>query len=69
MRLYFLSSLGAALSRRFHDVVQAPLREMDPIDHPVIATMSLIELADLPLGRIRETSCAESAAGAVQRTR
>ncbi len=50
MRLYFFSQLGGALSRRVWKAVQAPPAETSPIDHPAIAAMSLIELADLPLG-------------------
>ncbi len=57
MRLYFFSQLGGALSRRLWKAVQAPARETGPIDHPAIAAMSLIELADLPLGPDRGAPC------------
>lgn len=29
----------------------------DPLSHPVLSNMSLVELADLPLGRTRVADC------------
>ena len=49
MTLYFFSSFGALAGRLRDAALASPCREMDPIDHPAIAAMSLRELADLPL--------------------
>jgi hypothetical protein len=49
MRLHFLYRLGGALKCGFQSATGAPTQESDPIDHPAIAAMSLLELADLPL--------------------
>jgi hypothetical protein len=49
MGLHFLWWLSGALKRGFQSATGAPTQESDPIDHPVIAAMSLRELADLPL--------------------
>ncbi len=49
MSLYFLSRAIQALTRRIGEAARAPAFEIDPIDHPAIAAMSLTELGDLPL--------------------
>lgn len=69
MTLYFFSRLAAALDRRLAEAARAPAREMDPIDHPAIAAMSLAELADLPLGPDRSVPPAVSMSCGVDRSK
>jgi hypothetical protein len=59
MRLYSASSLFGALRRWFAGAEPDICPAADPIDHPAIASMSLLELADLPL-RAAQCECGGS---------
>jgi hypothetical protein len=59
MRLYFASSLVGALRQWFGGAEPDTYPAADPIDHPDIASMSLLELADLPL-RAAQCECSRS---------
>jgi hypothetical protein len=56
MRLYSASSLFSALRQWFGETEPDTCPAADPIDHPDIASMSLLELADLPL-RVERCEC------------
>ena len=56
MRLYSASSLFGALRQWFVRAEPDIYPAADPIDHPDIASMSLLELADLPL-RAAQCEC------------
>ena len=45
-----ISELGKALLEPVDDGCEAETWQRDPLSHPVVAAMSLRELADLPLG-------------------
>jgi hypothetical protein len=59
MRLYSASSLLCALRQWFGGTEPDIHPAADPIDHPDIASMSLLELADLPL-RAAQCECSGS---------
>jgi hypothetical protein len=59
MRLYSASSLFGALRQWFGETEPDICPAADPIDHPDIAAMSLLELADLPL-RAAQCECSGS---------
>ena len=65
MTLYFSSQLAEVFKRIFEE---AP-HEMDPIDHPSIAAMSLAELADLPLSPDRRAPRVLALCGGVDVTK
>jgi hypothetical protein len=56
MRLYSASSFLEALRQWFGGTEPDIYPAADPIDHPDIASMSLRELADLPL-RVERCEC------------
>ena len=59
MKLYSASSLFNALRQWFGETGPDIHAAADPIDHPDIASMSLLELADLPL-RAAQCECSGS---------
>ena len=70
MRFYLDSSLVGALRRWLGEADSDIDPVRDPIDHPDIAAMSLLELADLPLrAERRECGVSSSACSGIPRGR
>jgi hypothetical protein len=68
MSLYSGSQFYDALKRWLVGAGPEIGSAMDPIDHPAIAVMSLIELADLPLrGDPADRKCVDAGAGTSSR--